>query len=151
MSRDTPCKESLTNRGHKLVAQLVSYPMGRLWARFMPSVKILGVSLNPGPFTIKEHVGTDSFHLGIFSASVKVLVTIMAGVGSESAYAVSGITSKRNLLALMVDRSAKTDIIAVQRVLYKQTWSFTCKKHLMVVALGVHRSQINGYWSCQHN
>ncbi|KAF9644264.1 small oligopeptide transporter [Thelephora ganbajun] len=71
-----------------LVAQLVSYPMGRLWARFMPRVKVFGVSLNPGPFTIKEHV----------------LVTIMAGIGSESAYA--------------------TDIIAVQRVSYKQTWSF---------------------------
>ena len=85
------------NLGNKLVAQLVSYPMGGLWARFMPRVKIFGVSLNPGPFTIKEHVGTDSFHLGVFSASTQVLVTIMAGVGSESAYAASGITCKRNL------------------------------------------------------
>jgi hypothetical protein len=39
-----------------LVAQLLSFPVGRLWARFMPRVKILGVSLNPGPFTVKEHV-----------------------------------------------------------------------------------------------
>lgn len=46
-------------RDHQLVAQLVSYPMGRLWARFIPTVKVLGVSLNPGPFTIKEHVRTD--------------------------------------------------------------------------------------------
>lgn len=30
--------------------------MGRLWARFLPNVKIFGVSLNPGPFTVKEHV-----------------------------------------------------------------------------------------------
>lgn len=79
-----------------LVAQLVSYPMGRLWARFMPRVRVLGVSLNPGPFTIKEHV----------------LVTIMAGVGSGSAYA--------------------TDIIAVQRVMYNQSWSFTYQWLLVI-------------------
>lgn len=38
----------------------------------MPQVKIFGVSINPGPFTVKEHV----------------LITIMASVGSGSAYAV---------------------------------------------------------------
>ena len=54
------------------VALLLTFPAGRLWARFMPKVKILGVPLNPGPFTIKEHV----------------LITIMAGVGASSAYAV---------------------------------------------------------------
>lgn len=54
------------------VAQLLSFPMGRLWARFVPNWKIFGVSINPGPFTIKEHV----------------LVTIMATVGYQSAYAV---------------------------------------------------------------
>ena len=45
--------------------------------------------LNPGPFTIKEHV----------------LSTIMASVGAYSAYA--------------------TDIIAVQRVFYNQTYNFS--------------------------
>lgn len=44
----------------------------RLWARFVPQIKIFGLSLNPGPFTIKEHV----------------IITIMANVGSGSAYAV---------------------------------------------------------------
>ncbi len=39
----------------------------------MPKVTIFGVSLNPGPFTIKEHV----------------IITIMASVGAQSAYAVS--------------------------------------------------------------
>ena len=38
----------------------------------MPNVKFFGVSLNPGPFTLKEHV----------------LITIMANVGFQSAYAV---------------------------------------------------------------
>jgi OPT family oligopeptide transporter len=71
-----------------LVAQLLSFPVGRLWARVMPRVKIFGVSLNPGPFTVKEHV----------------LVTIMASVGAGSAYA--------------------TDIVAVQRVYYNQTYNF---------------------------
>jgi hypothetical protein len=56
-----------------VVAQLISFPILRLWARAVPRVKIFGVALNPGPFTIKEHV----------------LITIMAGVGAGSAYAVS--------------------------------------------------------------
>ncbi|KAF7313127.1 OPT oligopeptide transporter [Mycena kentingensis (nom. inval.)] len=72
-----------------LVAQLLVFPVGRVWARIVPNVSILGISLNPGPFTIKEHV----------------LVTIMAGVGSGSAYA--------------------TDIVAVQRVYYDQTFNFS--------------------------
>ena len=38
----------------------------------MPRVTFFGVELNPGPFTVKEHV----------------IVTIMAGVGAQSAYAV---------------------------------------------------------------
>jgi hypothetical protein len=47
--------------------------MLKLWARYMPRVSIFGVSLNPGPFTIKEHV----------------IITIMANVGVQSAYAVN--------------------------------------------------------------
>lgn len=39
-----------------IVAQLISYPLGSLWASYMPRKRILGVSLNPGPFSIKEHV-----------------------------------------------------------------------------------------------
>ncbi|KII90413.1 hypothetical protein PLICRDRAFT_173833 [Plicaturopsis crispa FD-325 SS-3] len=72
-----------------IVAQLLSFPVGKAWAKFLPNVKIFGVSLNPGPFTIKEHV----------------LVTIMASVGAGSAYA--------------------TDIVAVQRVYYNQTYNFS--------------------------
>jgi hypothetical protein len=30
--------------------------MGKAWAHYMPNVSIFGISLNPGPFTIKEHV-----------------------------------------------------------------------------------------------
>ncbi|CAK5270437.1 unnamed protein product, partial [Mycena citricolor] len=71
-----------------MVAQLLTFPLGRLWARLVPNFRIFGVELNPGPFTIKEHV----------------LITIMAGVGSGSAYA--------------------TDIIAVQRVFYHQNYNF---------------------------
>lgn len=56
----------------------------------MPNWKIFGVSLNPGPFTVKEHV----------------LLTIMATVGGQSAYA--------------------TDIVAVQRVFYNQVFNFSC-------------------------
>jgi len=71
-----------------LVAQLLVFPLGRAWARLLPDMTILGFEINPGPFSIKEHV----------------LVTIMAGVGAQSAYA--------------------TDIIAVQRVYYHQVFPF---------------------------
>ena len=56
----------------QVVAQLITFPIVRLWARIVPRVKIFGISLNPGPFTVKEHV----------------LITIMASVGYQSAYAV---------------------------------------------------------------
>ncbi|KAI0791286.1 OPT oligopeptide transporter [Abortiporus biennis] len=71
-----------------VVAQLLAFPIGRIWARVVPNVKILGIPLNPGPFNVKEHV----------------LITIMATVGYQSAYA--------------------TDIIAVQRVYYNQIYNF---------------------------
>ncbi|GLB41159.1 putative OPT oligopeptide transporter protein [Lyophyllum shimeji] len=71
-----------------LVAQLLVFPLGRAWARLFPNMTIFGIEINPGPFSIKEHV----------------LVTIMAGVGAQTAYA--------------------TDIIAVQRVYYHQVFPF---------------------------
>jgi hypothetical protein len=42
-----------------LVPQLLAFPIGRAWARILPNVKIFGLSLNPGPFTVKEHVRID--------------------------------------------------------------------------------------------
>ncbi|KAJ7660928.1 small oligopeptide transporter [Mycena polygramma] len=72
-----------------IVAQLLSFPCGRAAAAYLPNWRIMGVSLNPGPFTVKEHV----------------LITIMASVGAGSAYA--------------------TDIVAVQRVYYNQTYNFS--------------------------
>ncbi|PAV19744.1 OPT oligopeptide transporter [Pyrrhoderma noxium] len=71
-----------------LVSQLLSFPVGRLWARTLPNYKIFGLELNPGTFTVKEHV----------------LATIISTVASGGAYA--------------------TDIIAVQRVFYNQTYNF---------------------------
>jgi hypothetical protein len=57
----------------QIIPLLLSFPMGKAWARYVPNVTLLGVELNPGPFTIKEHV----------------IITIMASVASGSAYAVS--------------------------------------------------------------
>ncbi|TDL15604.1 OPT oligopeptide transporter [Rickenella mellea] len=62
-----------------LVAQLLSYPLGRLWAKFMPNVRIFGAQLNPGPFCVKEHV----------------LATIMATVAGGSAYATDIVAVQR--------------------------------------------------------
>ncbi|EJD46182.1 oligopeptide transporter [Auricularia subglabra TFB-10046 SS5] len=63
----------------QLVGQLVSFPLGRLAARVLPKVAICGIPLNPGPFTIKEHV----------------LITVMSGVGLSSAYATDMIAVQR--------------------------------------------------------
>ena len=57
----------------QLIPLLVSLPIGKLWALYLPNVTVFGVELNPGPFTIKEHV----------------IITIMASVGSSPAYVVS--------------------------------------------------------------
>ncbi|KAF9038006.1 OPT oligopeptide transporter [Panaeolus papilionaceus] len=62
-----------------VVAQLLIFPMGRLWARLVPDVTIFGARLNPGPFSIKEHV----------------LSTIMASVGASSAYATDIVAVQR--------------------------------------------------------
>ncbi|KAF7369549.1 OPT oligopeptide transporter [Mycena venus] len=90
-----------------IVAQLLSLPLGRLWFRLLPNVKIFGLELNPGPFSIKEHV----------------LVTIMATVGAGSAYA--------------------TDIVAVQRVYYNQTYNFSFQ-WLMVMSTQLIGFSIGG-------
>jgi hypothetical protein len=49
-------KSTLKLANFQLVAQLVAFPVGRVWARVVPNVKVFGHSLNMGPFTIKEHV-----------------------------------------------------------------------------------------------
>lgn len=58
-----------------LIAQLIAYPLGNLWAKYMPqrTFRTLGIEweLNPGPFTIKEHT----------------LITIMSNVSFGVAYA----------------------------------------------------------------
>ncbi|KAF8257361.1 OPT oligopeptide transporter protein-domain-containing protein [Lactarius quietus] len=50
----------------------VSFPIGKLWARYVPNATLFGVELNPSPFTIKEHV----------------IITAMSLVAGEAAYAV---------------------------------------------------------------
>ena len=58
----------------QLVAILLAYPAGKIWARVVPDKTIFGIELNPGHFTIKEHV----------------VVAVMASVGGRTpAYAVS--------------------------------------------------------------
>jgi hypothetical protein len=56
-----------------LIAQLLAFPIGNLWAKYVPDRKftVFGVEciLNPGPFTIKEHT----------------LITIMANVSFQVA------------------------------------------------------------------
>ncbi|KAF4541792.1 putative small oligopeptide opt family protein [Lasiodiplodia theobromae] len=68
-----------------IVAQLLSYPIGKLWEKTMPSRQFnlfgLKFSLNPGPFNVKEHT----------------LITIMANVtfGNGVAYSTDTIEALR--------------------------------------------------------
>ncbi|KAK7052416.1 glutathione transporter 1 [Favolaschia claudopus] len=80
-----------------VVAQLIAFPLGSTWARWMPNVAVCGVALNPGPFTLVHCF---------------VLIIVMAAVGSGSAYA--------------------TDVIAVQRNFYDQSFSFPFQWMLVI-------------------
>ncbi len=55
------------------VVQLIAYPLGTAWAKFMPNARIFGAQLNPGPFNKKEHT----------------LITMMAAAGTTISYAIS--------------------------------------------------------------
>ncbi|KAJ7083662.1 OPT oligopeptide transporter protein-domain-containing protein [Mycena belliarum] len=91
------CSSGLATRfTHRVVAQLIVFPIGSAWARWLPNISLLGLPLNPGPFSIKEHV----------------LITIMAGVASGSAYA--------------------TDVVAVQKTFYDQSFSFPFQWMLVI-------------------
>ncbi len=58
-----------------LIAQIISWPMGHGWARYMPNKRLTffgkTIPLNPGPFNIKEHT----------------IIVVMAGVSFSVAYA----------------------------------------------------------------
>lgn len=65
------------------VVQLVSYPMGIAWAKYVPDYrfKLFGseVSLNPGPFNKKEHT----------------IITMMTAAGSSPSYSISILISQQ--------------------------------------------------------
>ncbi|KZV83265.1 OPT oligopeptide transporter [Exidia glandulosa HHB12029] len=64
-----------------LFALLVAFPVGRAWEAWVPNWKIGSLQLNPGQFTMKEHV----------------LIMIMASIGSGSAYATDIVAVQRVL------------------------------------------------------
>ncbi|KAH9955686.1 small oligopeptide transporter [Russula dissimulans] len=63
----------------QIVPQLLTFPLCKAWARYLPNVSIFGISINPGPFNVKEHV----------------IITVMAAVGAGSAYATDIIAVQR--------------------------------------------------------
>ncbi|KAJ6567567.1 small oligopeptide transporter [Mycena vulgaris] len=62
-----------------VVAQLIAFPIGSAWARWLPNISLFGIAINPGPFSIKEHV----------------LISIMATVASDSAYSTDVIVVQK--------------------------------------------------------
>ncbi|KAI8809016.1 OPT oligopeptide transporter protein-domain-containing protein, partial [Cladochytrium replicatum] len=65
------------------LATLLTYPIGLILAKILPTARIgsgkFSFTLNPGPFSIKEHV----------------LVSVMATAGSASPYAMYNVVSQR--------------------------------------------------------
>ena len=56
----------------KIVTMVITLPICKAWARYMPNISIFGLPLNPGPFNIKEHT----------------IITVMADIGLSSSYGV---------------------------------------------------------------
>ncbi|KAF8264679.1 OPT oligopeptide transporter [Lactarius quietus] len=48
-----------------LASVLVTFPIGKLWERYVPNVTLFGMEVNPGPFTIKEHALVTIMSLGV--------------------------------------------------------------------------------------
>ena len=95
---------------------LLSYPICKAWACYLPNISFFGIPLNPGPFTIKEHV----------------IITIMANVGAGPAYAVSVAPTLANYVRVVLFCSSpynllQNNIIAVQNVFYNQNPPFACE------------------------
>ena len=121
----SPFGISLLNRilRDKYIPMLLSLPICKAWARYLPNISFFGIPLNPGPFTIKEHV----------------IITIMAWVGSESAYAVSVAPTLQIMSGLLCSVRALT--ISFRPILPPFRKSFTINiPHLSVSfsALSVH-------------
>ena len=100
----------------KLLPMLFSLPICKAWARYMPNISFFGILLNPGPFTIKEHV----------------IIIIMAGIGAGPAYAVSVAPTWHIIMPVVLFLSGtynllQTEIIAVQKVFYNQHPPFACE------------------------
>ncbi|KAF8184638.1 small oligopeptide transporter [Mycena galopus ATCC 62051] len=81
-----------------LVVQLLTFPVGHAWAAYIPRWRIMGVNLNPGPFTVKEHV----------------LITIMVNIGITTHLVASAF-------------ELRSTSVAVQRVYYGQVYDFGCE------------------------
>ena len=106
-----------------MIPLLLSYPIGKAWARYLPNVSLFSMSLNPGPFTIKEHV----------------IITIMATASDVPAYAVC--TEFGNILQcyfLCFLHHLQTNIIAVQRLFYHQHPSFVCTFDLQMNSISMY-------------
>lgn len=76
------------------VVQLISYPMGTGWARFVPAkvFRVFGreVHLNPGPFNKKEHT----------------IITMMTAAGTSVSYAISILIAQQIFYGQSVSISA---------------------------------------------
>ncbi|KAJ7449464.1 OPT oligopeptide transporter protein-domain-containing protein [Mycena galericulata] len=69
-----------------IVAQLLSFPFGRAAAAWVPNWRIFGVRLNPGPFSVKEHVLYDSIMLAPDSTTLITPIVAVQRVYYQQTY-----------------------------------------------------------------
>jgi len=146
-----------------IVAQLLSFPIGRAAAAFLPNWSIFGLKLNPGPFTVKEHVLVTVRSLSSIPYNFNAHTKIDNGVHSNK----EKIWFANHYQATVGWQSAyATDIIAVQRVYYNQTYNFSCtwiaylqEMTMMLTTVPIGRSMVSCnvypadwlfyWWHCQ--
>ncbi|KAJ3318241.1 hypothetical protein HDV06_000734 [Boothiomyces sp. JEL0866] len=61
------------------IANILAYPIGIFFAAVLPDVSLFGVSLNPGPFSVKEHV----------------LINIIVSASSSPPYGIDNVVAQK--------------------------------------------------------
>ena len=111
------------------------FPLGKLWARLCPSVRICGHSLNPGPFSMKEHVR-------FYQSSFFKISDIFTGPGNcdGKRRCPDGLccTSVSPTTHIDLRQNVQSDIIAVQRVYYNQRFAFSCTSNIILTQTAIN-------------
>ena len=115
--------------------QIIALPVGKLMAAYLPSKPIRipftkwSFSLNPGPFSLKEHV----------------LITIFASAGAGGVYAVHIFTSTNAFYKRKISPVAAFLLSQTTQVFFTSCFHFNCHhgyRQLMSVPAFSHKKNV---------